>query len=189
MEYMGNMNFWNEKFENRSDNPLNPEEALVENIKFFKKGTVADIASGDGRNTLFLLENGFNVTAIDFSSKAIERLNRFVKRNNYVVNTKQIDLSKKNSLNDIGIFDNILINHYRLDKEEFKGIEDHLTEEGILFISGFGYKHKVDSKIRKEDLIQDIDFEYIKNSFDLVKYIENQDDRGFFVTYIFCKKK
>lgn len=147
-----------------------------------------DIASGDGRNTLFLLENGFNVTAMGFSSKAIERLNRFTERNNYVVNTKQIDLSKKNSLKDIGIFDNILINHYRLDKEEFKGIENHLTEGGVLFISGFGYKHKVDSRIREEDLIQDIDFEYIKNSFDLVKYTENQDDRGFFVTYIFCKK-
>ena len=36
-------------------------------------------------------------------------------------------------------------------------IKDHLTDEGILFVCGFGHKHKVDSKIRKDDLIQPTD--------------------------------
>lgn len=56
------------------------------------------------------------------------------------------------------------------------------------FICGFGYKHKVDSKIRKEDLIQPTDFEEIKKSFELIRYIENQDNRRFVVTYIFRKR-
>lgn len=189
MRYMGNEEFWDSKFANRSDNPLNPEQSLVENAIYFKKGSVIDIACGDGRNALFLLKNGFNVTGVDFSNEALERLSRFAKRNNYLVNTKQIDLSRTNSLNDIGTFDNILINHYRLNKEQFKNIENHITENGILFVCGFGHNHKVDSRIRKEDLIQPTDFEYIKESFDLIKYIENQDDRGFFVTYIFSKRK
>ena len=34
-----------------------------------------------------------------------------------------------------------------------------------------------------------LDFEDIKKSFQLIEYIENQDDRGFFVTYIFQKIK
>ncbi|MFA9376446.1 MAG: class I SAM-dependent methyltransferase [Lachnotalea sp.] len=62
----------------------------------FKKGSFLDIACGDGRNTLFLLENGFDVTGVDFSSKALERLQIFAKQNNYLVNTKQIDLSIAN---------------------------------------------------------------------------------------------
>lgn len=189
MEYMGNKKYWDDKFASRSDNPLSPEKSLVENIVYFKKGSVLDIACGDGRNTLFLLENGFKVTGVDFSSDALERLSMFAKRNSFLVNTKQIDLSMPNSLKGIGIFDNILINHYRLSKEQFEDIESHITEDGILFICGFGHKHKVDSKIRREDLIQPIDFEDIKESFELIRYIENEDDRGFIVTYIFRKIK
>jgi len=88
----------------------------------------------------------------------------------------------------MGIFDNILVNHYRLSKQQLKDIQSHITEEGILFVSGFGYKHKADSKIRKEHLIQPTDFEDISKFFELIEYNENQDDRGFFVTYIFRKK-
>lgn len=189
MEYMGNEEYWNAKFLNRSDNPLGPEKFLVESIGHFKKGTVLDIACGDGRNTLFLLEKDFCVTGIDFSSKALERLNLFAKGKGYFVNTMQIDLSIANSLDDIGVFDNIIINHYRLNKKQLANIERHLTSDGIIFISGFGHKHKVTSKIKKEDLIQPNDFEDMSKSFELVKYYEIQDDRGFFVTYIFRIRK
>lgn len=189
MEYMGDKEYWDEKFVNRSDKLLSPEKSVTENIRYLKKGSVLDIACGDGRNALFLIENGFKVTGVDFSSKALERLEMFAQKNNYSVNTKQIDLSMANSLKNIGTFDNILINHYRLSKDQFADIENHVTDEGILFICGFGHKHKVDSKIRKEDLIQPTDFEDINKSFELIEYIESQDDRGFFVTYIFRKIK
>lgn len=79
MEYMGNREFWDDKFSGRSDEPLSPEKSLIENIAYFKKGSALDVACGDGRNTLFLLENGFEVTAIDFSSKALERLGCLLK--------------------------------------------------------------------------------------------------------------
>lgn len=189
MEYMGNKEFWDEKFVSRGANPLSPENILVQSIRYFKKGTVLDIACGDGRNALFLIENGFKVTGVDFSSKALQRLNMFAERNSYTVNTIQIDLTIQNALNHMGIFDNILINHYRLSKQQLKEIQSHITEEGILFVSGFGYKHKADSKIRKEDLIQPTDFEDILKFFQLIEYNENQDERGFFVTYIFRKRK
>ncbi|MPM60248.1 hypothetical protein SDC9_107099 [bioreactor metagenome] len=100
----------------------------------------------------------------------------------------QTDLTMPNCLDDIGIYDNILINHYRLNKHQLKNIESHITDGGILFVCGFGHKHKADSKIRKEDLIQPTDFEDISKFFELIEYNENQDDRGFFVTYIFRKK-
>jgi len=187
MEYMGDERFWDGKFASRDDNLLSPEKSLVDHIAYFKEGTVLDIACGDGRNSLFLLEKGFKVTGVDFSSKALERLEMFAKRNNYVVNKIKIDLSKLNALNDIGVFDNIIINHYRLSKKQLANIKDHISDNGILFVSGFGHKHQVDSRIRIQDLIQPSDFEDVKKSFDLIKYIENKDERGFFVTYIFRK--
>jgi len=188
VEYIGTRKYWDEKFANRGDNPLDPEKAIVENILYFKKGTVLDIACGDGRNALFLLEKGFVVTGVDFSSKALERLEMFAKRNNYLVNTMKVDLSIPDSLKEIGVFDNILINHYRLDKSQLKNIKNHLSDDGILFICGFGEKHQADSKIKERDLIRASDFEDIKNSFDLIKFVENEDERGCFVTYIFRKR-
>lgn len=59
MEYMGDKVYWNEKFSVRGDKPLSPERVVVENIKYFKRGTVLDVACGDGRNALLLLEEGF----------------------------------------------------------------------------------------------------------------------------------
>lgn len=187
MEYMGDDKFWDEKFASRSDELLGPEKSLVDNIEYFKVGSVLDIACGDGRNSMFLLEKGFEVTGVDFSSRALERLNRFANRKNYTVETKMIDLSDIGALSNIGVFDNIIINHYRLSKEVLANIHNHISENGILFACGFGHKHQADERIRKEDLIQPSDFEEIKKTFGLVKYMENKDDRGFFVTYIFRK--
>lgn len=187
MEYMGDKTYWDNKFEVRGDKILSPEKALVNNIGYLKTGTVLDVACGDGRNALYLLKNGFDVTGIDFSNRALERLNTFAKRDGYEVKTKQVDLSISNSLNELKNFDNIVINHYRASKEVLKEISKHINDDGILFVCGFGHKHKVDCKIGQGDLILESDFEEIKNMFNLIKYEENEDERGFFVTYILKK--
>ncbi|MBM7871571.1 2-polyprenyl-3-methyl-5-hydroxy-6-metoxy-1,4-benzoquinol methylase [Clostridium pascui] len=186
--FIGDKEYWEEKFACRGDKPLSPEKSLVENIKYFKDGSVLDVACGDGRNGLFLMENGFKVTGVDFSSKALERFKIFAERKKYVLNTKQIDLSQGSSLKDIGIFDNILINHYKLSSEQLADTENHITDEGILFICGFGHKHKVDHKIKKEDLIQEADFINIKKLFHLIKYIENEETGDFLLPIFFAGK-
>lgn len=188
MEYMGNKEFWDNKFADRNDTLMKPEKSLLENISYFKKGSVLDIACGDGRNTLFLLDKGFKVTGVDFSCKALERLKIFAGKKNYIVETKQIDLSLTNSLRDIGLFDNVLINHYRLSREQLEDMENHITKDGLLFVCGFGHDHETSSGIRKEDLIQPEDFENIQKSFEPINYLETTEDRGFFVTYIFRRK-
>lgn len=187
MEYMGNEKFWDEKFSSRRDNPLKPESIVIENVKYFKGGTVLDVACGDGRNTLFFLEKGFGVKGVDFSAKALMRLEKFAERYNYDVATEQIDLSKEDAFENLGIYDNILINHFRLSKKLMGKLEEHLSDNGIVLISGFGHKHKPDLKIRYEDLIQPSDFEPLKEAFELIHHEENEDERGVFVTYIFRK--
>lgn len=185
---MGDKKYWDEKFAQRGDKPLEPEASLVSNIKYFKAGSVADIACGDGRNSLFLLANNFEVTGIDFSTRALERLERFAKGLDRPIATQQIDLSIPGALKHIGTFDNIVVNHYRLKSEHFIELEKHISEKGILFVSGFGHKHKTEQRIKEEDLIRPADFEALKASFELVEYSESDDERGFLVTYIYRKK-
>lgn len=185
MDYMGNESYWDKKFSERGEKLLSAENMLVENIGYFKEGAVLDIACGDGRNTIFLLENDFKVTAVDFSEIALERLSKFCEQKGYSVITKKVDLSDDNALKDLGVFDNIVINHYRLSKEILDNIYKIINKDGILFVNGFGHKHKVDNRIRKEDLIYSNDFTGLKPWFDLIKYVQNEDETGFFSTFIF----
>lgn len=187
MDYIGDERYWDNNFGSRGDKPLSPERVLVESVKYFKNGTVLDIACGDGRNTLFLLEKGFKVKGIDFSTKALIRLKQFAERANLKVETELVDLSKEDAFKSIGIYDNILINHFRLEEKLLVQLRTHLSTGGILLVSGFGHNHKPDLKIRYEDLIQPSDFKALKEDFELIHYDECEDERGFFVTYIFRK--
>lgn len=188
MEYMGDKEFWDKKFENRGNGILDPEKSLVENLCYLKEGTVLDIACGDGRNSIYLIEKGFKVTGVDFSEEALKRLEHFVEIRGLFVKTKAIDLSDSYGLKDIGVFDNIVVNHYRLNSSQLAYIKNHIATDGILFISGFGDKHVVDSRIRQDDLIQATDFQGLDDSFELIKFLDSKEDRGYFVTYIFKRK-
>ncbi|MBB6673339.1 class I SAM-dependent methyltransferase [Cohnella nanjingensis] len=187
MAYMGGQAYWDRKFVKRDNQILNPEQSLVEHIRFFKKGSVLDIACGDGRNALFLLENHFKVTGVDFSGEALNRLNKFAAERKYAVHTIQMDLSDLEAWRDIGVFDNVVINHYRLGKNRMSRMNEHLADGGVLFVCGFGHKHQDETSVREEDLIQPADFEDVERVMERLAYVEHQDRNGFFVTYVFRK--
>ena len=51
------------------------EKTLEEDLHFFQgRKTILDIASGDGRNAIYLAKLGFEVDALDFSIEALNRL-------------------------------------------------------------------------------------------------------------------
>ncbi|MBI9014665.1 MAG: methyltransferase domain-containing protein [Clostridiales bacterium] len=187
MDYIGNINYWDTKFKSRGESLLEPDTELIDNVDILSKGSVLDIACGDGRNSLFLLKKGFNVTGVDFSSEALDRLNHFVKLYKHEISTVKVNLNSENSLDSIGCFDNIIINHYRLPVHQMKSISNRLKKDGILFITGFGHKHIPDEKIKDGDLIRESDFEYLNHKMKLIHYNEYSDARGFFVTYIYKK--
>ena len=69
-----------------------PNLFLKENFKKIPKGNVLCVADGEGRNGVWLAKNGYTVTSIDFSPKAIEKTNRLAQENNVSINTKCGDL-------------------------------------------------------------------------------------------------
>lgn len=98
MEYMGNQQYWDQKFCLRTGQ-LPPEQPLTEELSLFAgKHTVLDLACGDGRNALYLAGQGFQVTAVDFSSSGLERLKGFAAQEGLHISTKQMDLSSPEGL-------------------------------------------------------------------------------------------
>ncbi len=62
---------------------------IVENItKYKKQGAVLDLGVGNGRNTIYLLSKGFNVTGIDSSSEGLQIIKEKASEN---VNLKLIE--------------------------------------------------------------------------------------------------
>lgn len=159
MEYMGNRNFWEQKFLSRPDSQLPPETILIEDVAFFKeKGSVLDLACGDGRNALFLAGNGFEVTAVDFSEAALRRLKRFAEKEKLTVYTQQMDLCCEENFDSLGKFDMIVCNHYRLLSKTAMQLKKHLTKNGVLWINGFAECPQDNPAIRQSDLIVKEDY-------------------------------
>jgi len=55
---------------------LGPNQFVAEELKGLPSGTAVDLACGEGRNAIWLAEQGWEVTGVDFSEVAIDRARR-----------------------------------------------------------------------------------------------------------------
>ena len=160
MEYMGGKEFWHQRFAARGDAPMQPEAILVEDMKQMQTGArLLDLACGDGRNALYLAQLGMQVEAVDFCLTALQRLNRFASRQNLCLHTKQMDLSDPGAVEQLGSYDWILCNHYRLSAAAADRLREHLLPEGRLWLNGFVRCPQDNPAIRPEDLLRVQDYE------------------------------
>ena len=138
MEYMGNSTWWNERFKSQTLDRMAHEQRLEKDIKYFKiQGKLLDLACGDGRNAIYLSKLGYEVTAVDFSKEALNRLKFFMEEEKVFIKTKSMNLSKVNNLDGFDQFDGILINHYRLEPKLYMDLMKHLKQDGVLWVNGF----------------------------------------------------
>lgn len=185
MSYMGNDAFWNEKFGQR-EKMLGPDQELVNHRASLGQGEALDIACGDGRNTMYLLSEGFQVTSIDFSQVGLNRLKKYASEYRDQLLTHCVDLEDDHALDSLDMYDLIVINHYRLKPHQMAKIPYILKQHGVLYVSGFSELHPPDDKVKEEDLIIPSDFDGMTGMKLLNKKVFN-DSRGNFVTYLYKK--
>lgn len=92
---MTQQEFWNKKF--LRDGYLYGKEpnAFISSFysNFKKSQRVLCLGEGEGRNAVFLAKKGYEVTAIDASDIAMEKLQKFAQEQNVSVHTKCMDLN------------------------------------------------------------------------------------------------
>jgi tellurite methyltransferase len=66
---------------------------LKRNLSLFQKGRALDIATGEGRNAVFLAQHGFDVDAVDISEVGLKKARKFAKETGVKINTFHSDLN------------------------------------------------------------------------------------------------
>lgn len=90
------MNSWNERF--KAENYVygtEPNEFLASMQKKLRlNGEALAIAEGEGRNAVFLAEQGMNVTAWDYAESGLEKTKKLAESKGVSVETRLVDLNE-----------------------------------------------------------------------------------------------
>ena len=70
-----------------------PNDFLVESIKKIPLGKVLCLADGEGRNSVYLAEQGFEVTSVDSSAPGMKKADRLASERGVKINTVVSDLA------------------------------------------------------------------------------------------------
>ncbi|MGB5792086.1 class I SAM-dependent methyltransferase [Poseidonibacter sp.] len=149
-----------------------PSEKLIKIEKNVKGKKALDIASGAGRNSIYLAKKGFEVEALDISKVALDVLNAKGFEN---ITCKLVDLDEykvpKNS------YDLIIMTNF-LDRNLIPKLSNALKKDGILFIETY-MEDKINEKppsnsnflLKKEELKT-----FFDESFEILDYDEFLND-------------
>lgn len=142
---------WNQRYRERLKDfqAQKPNERLVHCSKYFKGKRVLDLASGPGKNSLFLAEQGFHVTSVDISEVAIQFLQKEANHKNLAIEGKVIDLSNLEEVKQLGKFDIVIITYY-LDRKLFHLMNELLENDGTIFIETYFYSENVKQEVPKK---------------------------------------
>ncbi len=73
---------------------LEPNFLTIKSLRYIKNGDVLDLGCGEGRDSVFLSLEGFNVEAIDSSSNSIHNTNQLSKIYNVNLELKKENINK-----------------------------------------------------------------------------------------------
>ncbi len=130
---------WNERYDrNMYIYGKEPAAFLKQKMGGLKKGKALVLAMGEGRNAVYLAQNGFDVTGVDISEVAIEKCNRLAEERNTAVNAVVADLTDYDM--GKGQFD-LITKFYYYEPSIFPQIIDALKPGGMFILEQFSIDH------------------------------------------------
>jgi len=71
-----------------------PNPFLKKHIRLLPKGKALDMATGEGRNAVFLAQHGFEVDAMDISERGLKKTQKLAREKGVHINTFLVDLDQ-----------------------------------------------------------------------------------------------
>jgi tellurite methyltransferase len=116
-----------------------PNSFLKKHIHLLPRGKVLDIAAGEGRNAVFLAQNGFDVDAVDISEKGLKKAQKLAKEKRVKINTFLVDLNQYYITKER--YD-LIINFYFLKRRLIPRIKKGLREGGKVIFETYLLEHR-----------------------------------------------
>ena len=85
---------------------------VVQEVEGLTPGRALDLAAGEGRNAVWLAKQGWDVTAVDFSSMALGRASDLAAHENVSISTIEADL--RDYVPEVGAFDLVVLAYLHL---------------------------------------------------------------------------
>jgi SAM-dependent methyltransferase len=118
-----------------------PSQFLARNIEYLNAGDeVLSVADGEGRNSVFMAEQGTKVTAIDSSAVGLEKARRLAKERSVTVDFQLADLKGYNwGVEKYDVVAAIFIQFAdpTFRAEIFNGMESAIKPGGLLMLHGY----------------------------------------------------
>ena len=106
-----------------------------------KDDKILDLGCGEGRDAIYLLDNGYNVLAVDYSTSAIQKCNELTE-NKYKNNFKKSDLITDNIDEKFDFIYSIAVIHMFVNEKHrqkfYQFIYNHLKENGKALVIAMG---------------------------------------------------
>jgi tellurite methyltransferase len=140
-------------------NMLNPAQFLVDNIDLLPMGRALDIAMGNGRNSVYLAEMGFEVEGIDISKEAVNSALESARKSCVNITAKVADLEGDFYIEE-GAYDVIICFNY-LHRPLIPNIKRGLRSGGMIAYetyiieqARFGKPKNPDHLLRHNELLE-----------------------------------
>jgi len=116
-----------------------PNPFLKRYIRLLPKGKALDMATGEGRNAVFLAKHGFKVDAVDISEKGLKKARKLAREMGVKVNALLIDLD--NYQIEKGRYD-LIANFYFLKRRLIPEIRKGLKKGGKVIFETYLLEHR-----------------------------------------------
>lgn len=114
-----------------------PNRFVAEELAGIDPGSALDVACGEGRNAIWLAEQGWEVTGVDFSAVALERAEQMAADRGVEVSWVNADITTWDAA---AMFDLVLVSYLHLEPTQFRrvmiGLTSWVAPEGRLLMVG-----------------------------------------------------
>ena len=137
---MRNKSDWNAFYsKNEFANGTEASNFLAESLKYLRKGTLLDVACGEGQNSVFMAKKSFDVEGFDFSDVAIEKAKKYSLEQETQVDFKVQGLDFY--LAPIQKYDSIISVDFKCSSRLLDEFKKALVIGGTMLIEAYTYNH------------------------------------------------
>ncbi|UTW10691.1 class I SAM-dependent methyltransferase [Marinobacterium rhizophilum] len=179
---------WNQRYGARAQAAPATPAFVTEVAPSLRRGSVLDVAAGDGAASLALARLGFRVTAVDIAEVGLARLQAFAAAEQLEIPTHCRDLAQPHCLQQLGSFDNILVCRYKPEATLWPQLAAALVPGGLLAFSTFNLQRHEEHGFPARFCVQPGELAHIHSQLELLHCASVTRGADSFDDYLFRRR-